>query len=847
MKFGAIKFWAWLIGGLTVMMAMLTIAPNFVVSSPKAIITESYAIWGLSVAMIASLVAFIKLKSYPINHPLIYGVVSVLLGVLPITLMAMRAYQSASIYEQNRLHAPMMVTATVQITELSDGIYDPKYNHNYRQKARLVDIRPLQTPPATNTQLTDNPFAFKKEQTSTHLTPPQTSSDTLPQSLDVFLTAKAHTPSTKNPNDPLAQLSTLKVGQQVSMNLALTPIVVDNSVGFDSSTWAKSEHIHAYAKVLAINEMPADMTVSFGANIRLKIERWREYYRAVFYEMYDKHPTADTAVALSLLTGDRALIDKPTKELYQYAGISHLLAISGAHVLFLAVLLASLITTLAQKSCITVYKIIPRWQMRFVVMVVVSLLYALFTGFDVPAVRTVVMLLVVGVARYLLLGVSSVRLLAISAVVMAWIDPYVLVQAGFWLSFVAVFLLFHYENGYQKSLTYQDKLKNFIALQIYIFVAMLPISLLLFGKVSLLGLVVNVFAVGLFGLVIVPINLLAGVLFVIVPSVAKALWWVVIALLGKLHDVLGILELLAGYQWLNTPMTIAMLVLFIMGFLMIKSKVLPKRLAILPLFVLACAIHAKTSGISTTDNQVMVTRLASDTPNLSQVLVRQGDDVWLMLSWQKFGYQKPDGVTIATKLSDKLNKLGVNHLTAIVVQTPDETLAKTAGQISLTIPTYQLWWAGASSTNTPRFGNLTAQACKADKQHAFGDGMITALTGYQELADSAMHHCSLMIDSINPVVIDGDVVDIDGKDKTISPTEFENTRLIIDGGGDGKIWQVYELLCQDKPIAKAFLVHSQADVSDSVLKSLGNPQVIFTNHLKNAQLRQYAKNQLQNQ
>lgn len=61
----------------------------------------------------------------------------------------------------------------------------------------------------------------------------------------------------------------------------------------------------------------------------------------------------------------------------------------------------------------------------------------------------------------------------------------------------------------------------------YWFVAMLPISIFLFGKVSLWGLVVNLGAIGLFSAVIVPLNLLAGVLFAIVPPVADLLWSVV--------------------------------------------------------------------------------------------------------------------------------------------------------------------------------------------------------------------------------------------------------------------------------------------------------------------------------
>ncbi len=68
--------------------------------------------------------------------------------------------------------------------------------------------------------------------------------------------------------------------------------------------------------------------------------------------------------------------------------------------------------------------------------------YALFSGWGVPAQRTICMLAVVALLR--LSGRRwpwpQVWLLACAAVLLA--DPWALMQAGFWLSFVAVAVLF---------------------------------------------------------------------------------------------------------------------------------------------------------------------------------------------------------------------------------------------------------------------------------------------------------------------------------------------------------------------------------------------------------------------
>lgn len=70
-----------------------------------------------------------------------------------------------------------------------------------------------------------------------------------------------------------------------------------------------------------------------------------------------------------------------------------------------------------------VYRYVPRWQVRWWVMIAAAFIYALFTGFDVPAARTAWMLFAIGLVRLTLLPVSTMRVLFALAVLMAWLDP----------------------------------------------------------------------------------------------------------------------------------------------------------------------------------------------------------------------------------------------------------------------------------------------------------------------------------------------------------------------------------------------------------------------------------------
>ena len=162
--------------------------------------------------------------------------------------------------------------------------------------------------------------------------------------------------------------------------------------------------------------------------------------------------------------------------------------------------------------------------------------YALFSGWGVPAQRTVLMLATVGGLR-----LSGKRwpwpvVWALACAVVVAADPWALLQAGFWLSFVAVGVLFASgDNRAEPSAPSGGRAGQAVASltaiwneQWVITLALTPLTLLLFGQVSLVGLLANALAIPWVTLVITPLAM-AGV-------VAGPLWSVAagaVALLGQ--------------------------------------------------------------------------------------------------------------------------------------------------------------------------------------------------------------------------------------------------------------------------------------------------------------------------
>jgi competence protein ComEC len=170
--------------------------------------------------------------------------------------------------------------------------------------------------------------------------------------------------------------------------------------------------------------------------------------------------------------------------------------------------------------------------------VVLAAAYALFSGWGVPAQRTVIMLAVVVGLR---LGVRHwpwpmVWLLAMSAVLL--LDPWAWLQPGFWLSFVAVGILFATDPGRSQRAPQGGALvragRSVVGLlreQGVVTVALAPLTMVLFGQFSVVGLLANLAAIPVVTLLITPLALLG----VALPALWDVAAWVVQAMASGLQ------------------------------------------------------------------------------------------------------------------------------------------------------------------------------------------------------------------------------------------------------------------------------------------------------------------------
>lgn len=212
-----------------------------------------------------------------------------------------------------------------------------------------------------------------------------------------------------------------------------------NPHGFDGELYLFEQGVRAVGYV---RDSPSPRRVEHAA--AHPIERWRQRVRDAIDARVADPRTAGVLAALAV--GDQSAIGRDDWALFRDTGIAHLVSISGLHVTMFAWLAGAVITASWRRSRrATLW--LPAQTAGAWGGLAAALAYALLSGFGVPSQRTVWMLAVVTVLRCGGRRWPWPLALLAAAVAVTAFDPWALLQAGFWLSFMAVGLLMASSGG----------------------------------------------------------------------------------------------------------------------------------------------------------------------------------------------------------------------------------------------------------------------------------------------------------------------------------------------------------------------------------------------------------------
>ncbi|MEX8516926.1 MAG: DNA internalization-related competence protein ComEC/Rec2 [Leptothrix sp. (in: b-proteobacteria)] len=455
-----------------------------------------------------------------------------------------------------------------------------------------------------------------------------------------------------------------------------------NPDGFDYELWLFEQGVRATGSVRSAHATPAELLVDAAgtglARLGYQIDRWRQQLRDALYQQLGDTPAA--GVLAALVIGDQAAIDQADWDVFRSTGVAHLVAISGLHVTMFAWVAGALVAFGWRRSR-RLMLALPAGQAGRWGGLGCAAAYALLAGWGVPSQRTVFMLAATTMVRAVGWRWPWFAVLGLAALVVTLLDPWALLQPGFWLSFVAVAMLFVQDAGVPQpakhpvadvpdavaegwlarhvravmQLTHAAAREG-LRTQLLMTLGLAPLTLLFFHQMSLVGLLANLVAIPWITLLVTPLALL-GVL--LAPLWSLAAW--LVSLLMQFLAVLAAWPL-ASWQAPAAPIWAVCVGLLGGGVLALP---LPRRLRLLGLPLMLPLLDAPLA----LPPEGQFTVLAADIGQGNAVLVRTRQHTLLYDTGPQYSRDSDAGERVLVPL---LHALGIVRLDLLVLSHRDQ-------------------------------------------------------------------------------------------------------------------------------------------------------------------------------
>lgn len=317
-----------------------------------------------------------------------------------------------------------------------------------------------------------------------------------------------------------AAAAALEPGARVMLTAHLSPPegpVEPGGFDFQRLAWFSSLGGVGYARSpVRVLEPPGDGPDLFAFRLRMRLSR----------AIQAAIPGQAGAFAAALMTGDRSAVSAATNAALRGANLSHLISISGLHM--------GLLTGFVFGAVRTGLALVPPLALRLdsrklaaIVALSAAAFYLMLAGPNVATRRAFVMVAVMLLAVLADRRAISLRSVAIAALVVLTLEPESLVEPGFQMSFGATVALIVVFEPWAKVQTRIPKLLRPVAMllvsSLAAGLATAPIAAVHFNRIAEYGLLANLLAVPLMGLLVMPAGVIAAVLAG-VGLAAPALW-----------------------------------------------------------------------------------------------------------------------------------------------------------------------------------------------------------------------------------------------------------------------------------------------------------------------------------
>ncbi|MGB0799875.1 MAG: ComEC/Rec2 family competence protein, partial [Planktomarina sp.] len=303
--------------------------------------------------------------------------------------------------------------------------------------------------------------------------------------------------------------------------------------GFDFQRFAWFKQLGA----VGYTRSPVMLWERADADVALWIMQLRKRIGA---EIVSQMPARTAGVAVAITTGDRMYLDEQVVKQLRHANLAHLLAISGLHM----GLLTSLIFLLVRGTGAAVPSVGLHWPLKKIsalCAVAAGTIYLFLSGASVATERAFIMAVCMFGAILIARRAVTLRAVAMAAFIVLLLRPEVLLSPGFQMSFSATLALVVMFDQIGKVDVVQTLPKwiryliRSVASAAIAGGATAPFAAAHFNMIPHYGIVANVLAIPIMGLVVMPGAILATIL-----TPVDAAWiglWVMDLGLGVIIDI----------------------------------------------------------------------------------------------------------------------------------------------------------------------------------------------------------------------------------------------------------------------------------------------------------------------
>lgn len=418
---------------------------------------------------------------------------------------------------------------------------------------------------------------------------------------------------------------------------------------------------------------PAHFTVTHAEEVPWYAlpQSWSQSLGARILQQF---PEREGGFLYSLLLGNRSALNAIDAQNLQKAGLSHIIAVSGMHLMFLIGLIQRLFSR----------------RIGIILSFAAIVLFLPMAGGSPSILRAGIMATLSGFAFLLGRESDAQTSLGAALLVLLCINPYSIFHLSLQLSFLSTFGILRYASRLEDKLFHRiyEKLPNPIlkklakvvgasvgcSLCAMIFTS--PVLISTFGYITLLSIPANIITLG-----VISLTFSLGVFFCLIPVLTPYLTPILVILadfilntaqkLGKLHW--GIL------YWEETSGKIAILAVLVLIVLLLK-QIKPRLTVPVCLCVLTAAtVYAHIQHCNTTRVTL------HDVGEGQMISIAKGYDTFSLIDCGSASNR--DGAAL---LQETMNWYGFTEIDTIVLTAVDKSHARNAAQILETVPVGRL-------------------------------------------------------------------------------------------------------------------------------------------------------------